>query len=82
VHVPTANEPIDDLAVAEKQAATLAWRRFAGVRDDLVPQPARKDDPRALDQRPPAIAGMTMTSLPSGTTALLPPRVRASSSPM
>ena len=31
---------------------------------------------------PPAIAGMTMTSLPSGTGASMPPFVRASSSPM
>src|SRR5256714_11653635 len=82
MHVPSANESIHHFAIAEEQTAALARRRLACVRDDLVPQPAWEDDARALDQRPPAIAGMTMTSLPSGTTAPLPPRVRASSSPM
>src|SRR5437660_1750171 len=82
MHVPPANESIHHLAIAEEQAAAFARRRFARVRHDLVAQPAWKDDARTLDQRPPAIAGMTMTSLPSGTTAPLPPRVRASSSPM
>src|SRR5439155_24820765 len=79
---PSAHETIDHLAVAEEQAATLTWRALARVRHDLIPQRARQDDARTIDQRPPAIAGMTITSLPSGTTAPPPPRVRASSSPM
>jgi len=52
------------------------------LRDDLIAQFAWKDKASPVDQRPPAIAGMTMMSLPSGTTAPLPPRARASSSPM
>jgi len=82
MHVPSANQPIHHLTVAEEQTAAFAWRRRARVRHDLIPQTPREDDAGALDQQPPAIAGMTMTSLPSGTTAPLPPRVRASSSPM
>jgi len=82
MNVPSAHETAHDLAIAEEQATALARRGLARMRHDLVPQPARKDDARAVDQPPPAIAGMTMTSLPSGTTAPLPPRVRASSSPM
>jgi len=82
MHVASAHQPIHDLAIAEKETATFARCRLPRVHDDLVPQRARKDDARALDQRPPAIAGMTMTSLPSGTAAALPPRLRASSSPM
>ncbi len=80
--IPTAHESIHDLAIAEEQPAALPWLRLAGVRDDLLAERARQDEPLAIDQRPPAIAGMTMTSLPSGTVAPLPPRVRASSSPM
>ena len=81
VDVPPANEPIYDLTVAEEQPAALARRGLACVGDDLVLKPARQNEPSPVDQRPPAIAGMTMTSLPSGTAAPLPPRVRASSSP-
>jgi hypothetical protein len=80
--VPTAHESIGDFTIPEEQPAALARRLVARVGDDLVLKPARQDEPGALDQSPPAIAGMTMTSLPSGTAAPLPPRVRASSSPI
>jgi hypothetical protein len=80
--VPSAHDPVRHLAITEKEAATLAWRGLACVSDDLVPQFCRQEQSGAFDQSPPAIAGMTMTSLPSGTAAPLPPRARASSSPM
>ena len=82
VDVPPANDAIDDFAVPEQQATAFARGRLARVGDDLIAQAPREDDPGPLAQRPPAIAGMTMTSLPSGTDAPLPPRLRASSSPM
>jgi hypothetical protein len=80
--VPAANEPIRHLAIAEQEPATLARRGLASVGHDLVLERPWEDQPSAVDQRPPAIAGMTMTSLPSGTAAPLPPRLRASSSSM
>ena len=80
--VASAHQAIDHLAIAEEQPAALARLGLPRVSDDFVPQLARQDEPIAFDQRPPAMAGMTMTSLPSGTAATLPPRVRASSSPM
>ena len=82
VDVPPANEPIYDIAIAKKQTATFLGRGLTRVGDDLVLKRPRQQEPSTVDQRPPAIAGMTMTSLPSGTAAPLPPRVRASSSPM
>ena len=80
--VPAANEPVRHLAVTEEQTAALARRGLARVGHDLVSETSRQDESSTFDQRPPAIAGMTMTSLPSGTAALLPPVFRASSSPM
>jgi hypothetical protein len=80
--VPSAHESIDQLAIAEEQTAAFARRGLARVRDDLLPERARQDETRTSAQQPPAIAGMTMTSLPSGTVASVPPFVRASSSPM
>ena len=82
MNIPTAHESIHDLAIAEEKPAAFAGLRLARVGDNLLAERARQDEARTLDQRPPAIAGMTMTSLPSGTVAPLPPRVRASSSPM
>src|SRR2546423_11792159 len=82
VNVPPAHEPIHHVTIAEQQPAALARCRLARVRHDLLPDLPRKDEPSTSAQRPPAIAGMTMTSLPSGTAAPLPPRLRASSSPM
>src|SRR2546423_167874 len=82
VDVAPANEATRHFTVAEEQPATLAWRGVARVSNDLLAKAAREDEPGTSAQRPPAIAGMTMTSLPSGTVASLPPRLRASSSPM
>src|SRR2546423_1305280 len=82
VDVAPANEATRHFTVAEEQPAALAWRRVARVSDDLLAKAAREDEPSTSAQRPPAIAGMTMTSLPSGTAAPLPPRLRTSSSPM
>lgn len=64
-----------------EEPAGLVRRGFARVRDDLIAQLAsEREDPRRY--APPAIAGMTMTSAPSGTVAPSPPRALASSSPM
>jgi len=41
VDVPAANKPIRQIAIAEEQAATLAWRALARVRHDFIPQRAR-----------------------------------------
>jgi len=82
MHVATAQHAAHHVFVTKQEPAALLGRGLARVRDDLIAQFAWKDKARPVDQRPPAIAGMTMTSLPSGTTAPLPPRARASSSPM
>ena len=69
-----------EVASCEKSAG-LTRRVLASVRGDLVLQ--RLPEAKGLGYAtPPAIAGMTMTSLPSGTAAPVPPLVRASSSPM
>ena len=65
--------------VSGEEAAGLTRRVGAGVRDDVVADRAGQAEP--LAQRPPAIAGMTMTSLPSGTAVSRPPELRASTSP-
>ncbi len=82
VNIPPAHEPIHHLTIAEQQPAALARCGFARVGHDLLAELPRKDETSTSAQRPPAIAGMTITSLPSGTAAPLPPRARASSSPM
>lgn len=82
MHVAAAEDAPRGLILAEQEAATLLRGRLTRVHEDLLAKPARQDELSSFDQRPPAIAGMTMTSLPSGTAAPLPPRVRASSSPM
>ncbi len=75
---------------AGEQTAGLVGRGLTRVRDDRLAQLGAQVE---LGRRrfpwiarrgyaPPAIAGMTMTSLPSGTGASMPPFVRASSSPM
>src|SRR4030088_1016871 len=67
--------------VPGKETAGLARRFSARMRDDLIA--GRLSDPQRVDYaEPPAIAGITMTSLPSGTAAPVPPLARASSSPM
>ena len=63
------------------ETARLVRRIGARVRDDLVADSARERD-ALRGYSPPAIAGITMTSLPSGTGADNPPFARASSSPM
>jgi hypothetical protein len=64
-----------------EESANLTRRVLAGVRDDLVLE-RLPEAQRVGYATPPAIAGMTMTSLPSGTVASVPPFERASSSPM
>src|SRR5437588_3855666 len=67
--VPSGDEP-----------ACFVRRGLARVRDDLVTDRAWQRE--GVGYAPPAIAGMTMTSAPSGTLAAVPPAARASSSPM
>gem|GEM_PF-6338090 len=72
------------------QAARFIGIRFARMRDDRVAELRRQNEllrwvgggTRCVRYAPPAIAGMTITSLPSGTGASVPPLLRASSSPM
>ena len=79
--VRAANDASDDAGAPGEQSAGLAGRLLARVRDDVVL--VRLSEPQRVDYAaPPAIAGMTMTSLPSGTVAPVPPLPRASSSPM
>src|SRR3989442_3036823 len=82
MHVAATQDFEGDLVLAKQKSAALLRCGLARVREDLVSQLSREDEPHAVHQLPPAIAGITMTSLPSGTAALLPPRARASSSPM
>lgn len=81
MHVRTADEPRDPTTATRKEPAGLAGSFLARVRDDLIA--VRRAEPQRVGYaKPPAIAGMTMTSLPSGTAAPVPPLARASSSPM
>jgi len=81
MHVRAADHARDGAVAPGKEAACFARRFFTDVRDDLIAR--RLSEPQRLgDAAPPAIAGMTMTSLPSGTAALVPPASRASDSPM
>ena len=79
--VRAADEARDRAVASGEQTAGLARRFLARVRDDVVLQRLPQAQ-RVGYAAPPAIAGMTMTSLPSGTVASMPPFVRASSSPM
>ena len=79
--VRTADHARDRAVAPGEESADLTRRFRPGVRGDLVLQSLREAK-RVGYQAPPAIAGMTMTSLPSGTAARVPPLVRASSSPM
>jgi hypothetical protein len=81
MHVRTADHTVDLAVSPGEKAACLTRSVLAGVRDDLVLERLPKAQ-RVGYATPPAIAGMTMTSLPSGTTASVPPLLRASSSPM
>jgi hypothetical protein len=81
MHVRAGDHARDRAVASCEESADLTRRFRAGVRGDLVLQ--RLPEAERIGYRaPPAIAGMTMTSLPSGTTALVPPLLRASSSPM
>ena len=81
MYVRAADESRDAAAATSKEPAGLTGCFLARVRDELITQ--RGPEPQRVGYaEPPAIAGMTMTSLPSGTAAPLPPRARASSSPM
>jgi hypothetical protein len=81
MHVLAADDARDPAIAPGEQATGFARRFLAGVRDDLIAY--RRSEPQRVGYlAPPAIAGMTMTSLPSGTAAPVPPFARASSSPM
>ena len=81
MHVRATDDARDPAAATSKQPAGLTGSFVARMRDELVAQ--RGPDPQRVGYAtPPAIAGMTMTSLPSGTAAPVPPWARASSSPM
>src|SRR6266850_4665820 len=68
MHIRAADHTRDAAVAPGEQAAGLARRFFAGVRDDLLA--LRWSESQRVGYRaPPAIAGMTMTSLPSGTAA-------------
>ncbi len=81
MHVRTADHACDLAVSPGEEAACLTRSVLAGVRDDLVLE-RLPEAQRVGYATPPAIAGMTMTSLPSGTAAPVPPFERASSSPM
>src|SRR5687768_9582308 len=81
MHVRAADEPRDAAAATRKESTGFSRRFLACVRDQLIAQ--RGPEPQRVGYaEPPAIAGMTMTSLPSGTAAPAPPCARASLSPM
>lgn len=81
MRVHAADHPSDRIVAPCEESAGLARRLLAGVCGDVVLQ--RQAEAERFGYRPPpAIAGMTMTSLPSGTAAPVPPFTRASSSPM
>ena len=81
MHIRAADEPRDASAATGKEPAGFTGCFLARVRDHLIAQ--RWSEPQRVGYaEPPAIAGMTMTSLPSGTAAPVPPCARASSSPM
>src|SRR2546428_1028080 len=73
VDVPPANDPIHHLTIAEEQPPALARRGLARVGNDLLTKSPPENAPSTAAPRPPAIARMTMTSLPSGSAASLPP---------
>ena len=81
VNVRAADDTRNPALAPRKETAGLARRFSANMRDDLIAQRGSKPQ-RVGYATPPAIAGMTMTSLPSGTVAAVPPLARASSSPM
>ena len=95
MRVPALDEP-ERAVVSGNEPAGLAGRVGPGMSDDLVAQRLRQNErtfceiatrrraERAtgrIAQRPPAIAGMTMTSAPSATAVARPDPARASSSP-
>ena len=81
VDVPAADGASRNAGLPREETAGLVRCGLTRVRDDAIAQVAREREGLA-GYRPPAIAGMTMTSLPSGTGASMPPLLRASSSPM
>ena len=81
--IAAAHDAARRFVVAQDEPAAFVRDLVARVRDELVTQRRREDEPASRSYAaPPAIAGMTMTSHPSGTDARVPPLVRASSSPM
>ena len=82
MHIAAAEHATDGLVRSEQEPAAFLRGGLAGMGEDLLAEPPGQGDARAIDQRPPAIAGITMISLPSGTFAPAPPRARASSSPI
>ena len=81
MHVHAADHAGDRAVAPSEESADLARRFLAGMCGDVVPERLTEAE-RVGYRAPPAIAGMTMTSLPSGTAAPVPPFTRASSSPM
>ena len=79
VDIRAADESCRRGVASGEEAARLLRRLRASVGHDVVPKRRREREP--FDQRPPAIAGMTMTSAPSGTAVPRPPEPRASASP-
>ena len=79
--VAAADDARRDPVLTCDEATGFIGRRLARVGEDRVAQ-LRRESERVRGYAPPAIAGMTMTSLFSGTAASAPPFVRASSSPM
>lgn len=81
MRVRAPDQPRDPTVAPGEETARLARRFLARVRDELIAY--RLAEAQQVGYlAPPAIAGMTMTSLPSGTAAPVPPLARASSSPM
>jgi len=81
MHIHAADHASHRAVAPSEESADLARRFLAGMCGDVVPERLTEAE-RVGYRAPPAIAGMTMTSLPSGTAAPVPPFTRASSSPM
>ena len=79
--VAAADDARRDPILAGDEATRFVGCGLARMGEDRFAQLGRDGEP-VRGYAPPAIAGMTITSLPSGTAASTPPLVRASSSPM
>src|SRR5438045_2944833 len=80
VGVRAAHRARRDAVLSGDEAARLVGSDLAGVGHDRVAY--RLWERERVGYAPPAIAGITMTSAPSGTRAAVPPCARASSSPI